>query len=651
MIGLVHLNFIEPVSRESGVLRLTTANAYTKEEHSYAPSVSLGGLPGYSQSLYSRGTTGGEVTVSSSDLYVNNADGRYDFLRTYGVVGQAVEVYLLENEKDTPSESNLYFRGTVSGHEYSLSEVVFKVSGRTQELDVPVLDSSFLGNNEGPEGLEGTESTLKGKIKPAIFGLLFNFEPYQVNSSLLVYGLNYKKDGTRAPVYQVRTVRDKGGLLLNEGDVSDAESLLAADISEGYYKTCLEEGLIRLGSVPQGSVTVDVAECAIGQASAAMVVRRMLEDYKGYVAGVDFDAYGLNYLHALNSWPVGLELREKETFLSAIAAVLDSVGGWFAFDSKGIIRFGRLEHPDGLGLSADLGEHDFKENSLQYLQLDDEGKGVPAHRFSLRYGRNWSTMSQNEILESVSQRDRNLLTQEYLSIQLEEDSVKLVHPTSKAEEKETLLSGPTPHKLRAPEFGVGAEDSWYGAQLSGIGGSCSFGGVLNILSTLGTFGVYQELTSSSIFSGRHRFSLYLVSGEVTVGVTADSLDLGSSHASTPGLHSLDFEVPAGATSVVFEIKAINSDAEVRYVDLTERLAGPTPEEECERIFDIKSKTQSRFKLTLPLLPFRQVEVGDAVRFTVPRFQLDEGKPFFVIGRDDDLGNEEMSVDLWRPNDY
>lgn len=650
MILVAHVYVIHPLSFETEVLLLTSGKHFTSGGQNYIPAIKTPIT--YGQSLFSRGTTSGETTVGVGELVIQNIDERFDYLRTYGFDGQRVDIYLLDDENDTLSDSKLYYRGTAFYAEITAEAVTITLMSRLQEMDIPCIEQTFEGTNAGPTGLEGTEETIKGKQKPMVYGRCFNIPLYCLNSSALIYGCNFNRDGTRKAVKYFKYVRDKGGELLFEADVASASLLQAASVTAGMYKSCIAEGLVKLGSVPQGDVTADVYESDGEDSSAPRVARRMLEELKGYAGGADFNTDELNSLHDKNACPVGIFITDSTTVLSAVTQVLDSIAGWMIPDSKGFLRFGRIEDPATLPVVATITEDMYLDGTLNRIPTNDDARNIPAFKLELKHTRNWEPMSKGELLISLAEEIAGALREEYRSVVSEDSAVKTVHPNATYLTYETLLMKPLQAKVRSGDCTTNKNGDFVGTQESGTGGSVAFSGQMTINPGTGNYYVTQTLSSpDEIYPGNHVLYFELVSGTVEARVTQGVTTLASTTFTGAGTKSLAFTMPIGSGVVImFRVTSGGGSAVIDNIFVYESNPGLTVQQEADRRFAIQKKTQERFTLELDFLQFSFIEVGQAIILQDQRFGLEAGKSFLVIGRDDDLEDEKLELDIWSINE-
>ena len=181
-------------------------------------------------------------------------------------------------------------------------------------LDKPLL-SLFAGTGaaEGPDELEGT-------LIPLLLGAC-RFAP-----GTLVDAVDnvYRLSGP-GPIEAVIAVYDRAvSLGPSSGDHADFAALVAADIANGSWATCLAEGLVRLGAPADGQVSFDVSGDNGGTGGfvrlPGAIIGRLVE-----LAGGSADARNLSALDAARPWNLSLALLSQTTARQAIQELADSV--------------------------------------------------------------------------------------------------------------------------------------------------------------------------------------------------------------------------------------------------------------------------------------------------------------------------------------
>lgn len=121
-------------------------------------------------------------------------------------------------------------------------------------IDAEPFQADVLSNTyAGTTGAEGG-ADLAGRVKPWVFGRARNVEPVfidQIDNVFQVSGYG--------PVAAISAIYERGASFgASVGDFASYAALVAADITEGRWGTCLAEGMFRLGAPPAGVITCDV---------------------------------------------------------------------------------------------------------------------------------------------------------------------------------------------------------------------------------------------------------------------------------------------------------------------------------------------------------------------------------------------------------
>ncbi|MGZ8888059.1 MAG: phage head spike fiber domain-containing protein [Halobacteriota archaeon] len=201
---------------------------------------------------FSDGRTGGGTRLELGEMVLANNNGQYDEWVNYSFDGRSITIRSGEVGAAYPEGFTTVFTGTMEGIEADWEKIVIRLRDKQYIFDRPLLTDKYLGNNILPNGLEGTATDIKGKVKPRVYGKVFNIPTVPVNTSKLIYQVS---DGE---VYSIPAVYDKAKPFTPGTDHATSALLLAATPAAGVYETCLTEGLFRLGSSPEGQITADV---------------------------------------------------------------------------------------------------------------------------------------------------------------------------------------------------------------------------------------------------------------------------------------------------------------------------------------------------------------------------------------------------------
>lgn len=251
--------------------------------------------------------------------------------------------------------------------------------------------------------LEG-EASIAGKRKPYIVGQVRQWQPVLVDSVNLVYQVH---DGS---MQAVGLAQDKGADLTGDGDVADLYA--AAAPAAGHYKTDLARGYIRLGSKPDGELTVDAQGDNTGGyvSSCADIVKRIVKNQGGLVDG-DLDLGSFAALNTATTAVLGygadLETVNIDTAVSELAS---SVGAFWTYTRAGLLRIKRLDAP-----SAPTATLTAEDVEVGRVTRDTAVRPV-SKRYTLNYHKHWTTQQPASVATALSAEAKALLAQEYRAV-------------------------------------------------------------------------------------------------------------------------------------------------------------------------------------------------------------------------------------------
>jgi hypothetical protein len=156
----------------------------------------------------------------------------------------------------------------------------------------------------------------------------------------------------------------------------------------------------------------------------------------GYVSGTDFSAGDVTALDAINSavmggyWP---DTINRDAVLDEIAG---SAGAWWGPDRLNVFRFQQFAAPAGAPT--------FVITANQILSLDpvmanDVGRGVPAWRSILRWGRNY-TVQAGDLAAAVAPARRAFVELEYRDAKYEDAAVLVAHLLAQEVSEDSLYA-------------------------------------------------------------------------------------------------------------------------------------------------------------------------------------------------------------------
>lgn len=443
--GTTYLLEMKGADRETGdpVNVYFSGDGFNSLPTDIKPSVHYSGrikIPGnYERTLFSSGTTSGQLTVGAGIIELVNMDGELDYLRTLAFDGYELRVLAIPRRNPKYENAVIVFSGTAEQVELSWERAVIRIRDRLAELDKPLQNVKYAGTtiSGGMSEAEGKPDDLKDSLKPTAWG-----QPKQVaaiNSNQFDLIFDIGQNGLQGNV----EVRDKGVLITATGtDYATTAALIAATVPLGKYSTCLAQGQIGLGTRPVGQISAAPLEGASSAArTAAQVARRMMLRM-GLVEGTSFLASDITKLDTLNPAPVGYWTETDEVMaLTSIGDVLGSIGATIVPDRLGVFRMLRLDPPADYP-KVTLTRSQILETEgrgFRLLATGEEGKGVRAWKVTVKYARNWAVATRNELQTDTPDEYKAFAEQEWRTAVAEDDDVKAIHKLSPELTYETYL--------------------------------------------------------------------------------------------------------------------------------------------------------------------------------------------------------------------
>ena len=148
----------------------------------------------------------------------------------------------------------------------------------------------------------------------------------------------------RVPVEAIIGGYDRGVALTAGSDYADYAALAAATVAGGSYATCLAEGLVRVGGVPDGPLTFDVKGDDTGGTyvtTAADIIERLVTTQGDFTSG-ELDTTAFSQLNTDQGGTLGLLIRDGREIGAVLDEIMATVGGWWTIDADGKLTVERL---------------------------------------------------------------------------------------------------------------------------------------------------------------------------------------------------------------------------------------------------------------------------------------------------------------------
>ena len=590
----------------------------------------------FSQTIVRNSLTESGIVLDEGDITLNNQAGKLDKYKNYGFAGRSIKLYRVADEYDSIEVSRPDFVGRMQVPSMGVEEWVIPLMSRQQDLEVLVSPTVFDEDVEDPYTYIGGEAGVKGRTKPRLFGRCFSIQPVLLNHFLQIYGCNFDRQGNPAPVYAVHSVYSRGGRYTLSQEMTSLNQLLSYAPTPGTFWFYPDMGLVRLGTPPTGTLTMDASLTEESQCTVARLVERLLQDL-GWQPYQDYNSAQLAEIDL--PAPAGIYVESNETVLDVITALLQSVGAWSIPDSLGVYQFGKLEgvptSVSGL-IDADI----YLKGSLKRLPAKTE-TGVPIKKLEFLHTRFWTQV--NDSLPSIDDERTDRLRKEW-DVHSVASSADLLetHPTAGVETVTSFLS-----VLPAMAF---QDAHFYGQPFAGWWIGTPDWDILyppkpRGLDLQGTTYMFQsirgvQITDPCMITIKYSsypgstFQLEINGLPVTTPIGTDT----TITFVTEGVYNplyLEIYKSAGDPLELYAVECSRPDLEaVVYAEAARRHA-------------LSAGVQDCYEFVIPLDLALDIPCGAGVILREARFGLDEGKDFTVISREEDWDAEEVTMTVWR----
>jgi hypothetical protein len=363
----------------------------------------------------------GGISSGFGPLNLKNATGEYDWMLTTPMDGALVVVKMgwpgISFDRFVP-----LVYGLVDGKPIDDGETLtINFKDDNKRLEIPALPNVYGGTG----GIDG-DANVKGKRKQLAFGPADNVTCLLIDAVNLVYQFS---DGAS---YGVSHAYDRR-VQLNVNAVPDypnyADLIGAGAVSSGRWATCLTLGIMRLGSKPDGVVTVNLVGGAVsnGLVAGSPVVGTALTDTASIInylitnsgANIVVDTASILAVKAAQPAPIAYVIGtdDNKTLRQALDELLIGIGGFGGFRSDRSFYLGRFTLPTG-AVVGDFTQIDWY-GKVQSIALPSS-YAVPPKRVFVAWGRNWTI--QSDIDATVDAGTATLVKDPY-SIAVSNDTV------------------------------------------------------------------------------------------------------------------------------------------------------------------------------------------------------------------------------------
>jgi hypothetical protein len=368
--------------------------------------------------LYTSSAFAGDLVKSGSrsaygEAVLVNPDGELDYLVDYSLDGRGLTISL----RDEFGNITPIIFGTVNNLTFSDTTISIRLRDPQEILNLDDPEEYYLGNNILPNGVEGVETDIQGKIKPKVFGMVRNADPYLVNTAQLVYQVQSLPINTN-----ITAVYDRGVLILHHTEYPSLSALLADNIPSGKYGAY--QGYFKLGSNPAGEVTCDVDT----DVSLAGEVFSYLASRQGYATTIE----SIAELNTLGE--VGIYLKDKKKTSEMLDSIAKSIGGYWVINADGSLSALQLKPPTNV---PDISIFDYQILNINRTASGSGGNGLPVSSVTVKSDK--VEKVQTDLAGSVSADRKARLAEQFRLNTDTLDYVKQRHPLSEDLVIETVL--------------------------------------------------------------------------------------------------------------------------------------------------------------------------------------------------------------------
>lgn len=354
-------------------------------------------------------------TMVSGGVSIAMGDGGLDLLRDYYSDGHPLIIYM-GDPTGAFTDFGVILQGQIASSLWTEKLMRLVLRDARWPLQKNIQTTAYAGTG----GAEGG-ADLKNVLKPLGFGVVHNAEPVMVDQTNLVMQVHERLVNSFAAVY------DQGVVLTLDGaDVADYAALLAWTPVAGKWKACKACGMIRLGAIPVGPVTVDFTGDATGSyvSGGAEIIKRIAE-WKAPSITIDTTAF--SDAQTARPWNCGLYLRDGGgSIQDAMDRLGRSIGAWTDMATDGKLTIGIVDF-DTPVLTID--ETDYAE--FQAIETP-----VPPSKVRIGYQRSWLVQ---KLEESIGTAARKAFTEVDLRWESATGVSTSAYPTAAELTVETLL--------------------------------------------------------------------------------------------------------------------------------------------------------------------------------------------------------------------
>jgi hypothetical protein len=191
MLYLAEITYVDPTSLQPTILRYSsgkqgfmTLPADSPGNTWYEPRLKV--PSDFQTSVFKDGVTGGSATGGYGTCELINQDGALDFLMGEAFDGRQIRI-LYGDETKGYSSFQPILTGTMCQPQLTWKYLTFLIRDYTELFDKPISAWTFLGNNVGGVGIQGTPNDYMGKTLPVCLGHCLGIQPAWVSQGGMIY--------------------------------------------------------------------------------------------------------------------------------------------------------------------------------------------------------------------------------------------------------------------------------------------------------------------------------------------------------------------------------------------------------------------------------------------------------------------------------
>jgi len=376
----------------------------------------------FERTIFAPARLGGRQQTDSGFIEINNADGELDFLQNYDFGGRAITQLVGDENSLLLSEFQLLLEGQVQVAEFTRTSLRLRVKGNSFNFDVPFQEVTYLGDNVGSTGIEGTALDIKGRPKVKSYGEFKNRRLVLLNEATLIYAFNTGESEAVDKISDNGIELDKDTSVGTSGDFATLNGLKNATIAPGEYITSLVLGLVRLESAPAGEVTIDGKGDKAGGVyvnTVADIIERVATDQAGFT---DFDTAAFTALNSAKPDIVGLYITDPTEVNKIFNELITAVGGFWHTKRDKTLTVGVFEIPSGVPVDT------FTDNRIKAIAKitpPDKNKDIPIFKCIVKYQEIF-TQQRDGLAGAVTEAERAFLENKFRNTEAVDLAVKAI---------------------------------------------------------------------------------------------------------------------------------------------------------------------------------------------------------------------------------